>query len=487
MADSLKSKALRAVSWTFLEAVGVRGTQFIVGIVLARLLLPEQFGLIGMLTVFMAVAQSLLDSGFGAALIQKREVAFVDTCSIFYFNIVVGFVAAGLLCLAAPWIAAFYDQPILTPLTRAMSAIIVINSFGLVQNTLLTKELNFRAMTKISLIGSVLSGIAGIAAAAAGLGVWSLVVQQLSNASLHTLLLWLVSPWRPARVFSRQSLRGMFGFGSRVMASALLDTLFSQIYSLTIGKLFSATHLGYFTRAQKMQELPTLTLSWTVGRVTFPVFSSIQDDRARVKRGLRKVLTSLAFLNFPVTVGILMTARPLVLVLLTDKWAPCIPYLRLLCFAGLLFPMNWFNMNVLYAIGRSDLCFRLELIKKTLIVINIAIMWRWGIEALIWGQVVVSILSYGFNSYYNGVLIGYPIWEQVRDLAPYVVPTVVMGVGVYLVGHIPWSSEWLLLLVQMGTGVALCLGSSRLLRLPEFLEMWQTGWRKLSSLRVSAA
>jgi O-antigen/teichoic acid export membrane protein len=279
----------------------------------------------------------------------------------------------------------------------------------------------------------------------------------------------------------------MFGFGSRVMASGLLDTLFSNIYWLTIGKLFSAADLGYFTRAQKMQELPTLTLSWMVGRVTFPVFSSIQDDRARVKRGLRKVLTSLAFLNFPITVGILVTARPLVLVLLTDKWAPCIPYLRLLCLAGLLFPMNWFNINVLYAIGRSDLCFRLDLIKKTLIVIAIAITWRWGIEALIWGQVVVSLLSYGLNSYYNGVLIGYPIWEQARDLAPYVVPTVAMGLGVYLIGHIPMPSEWLLLLIQMCMGVALCLGFSRLLRLPELLEMWQAGWRKLSALKVSAA
>jgi teichuronic acid exporter len=487
MDDSLKSKTLRAVSWTFFEAVGVRGTQFIVGIVLARLLVPEQFGLIGMLAVFMAVAQSLLDSGFGAALIQKRDVAHVDTCSIFYFNIVVGFVAAGLLCLAAPWIAAFYHQPILTPLTRAMSAIIVINSFALVQNTILTRELNFRAMTKVSLIGSVLSGIVGISAAAAGFGVWSLVVQQLSNAFVHTVLLWLVSPWRPAWVFSRKSLRGMFGFGSRVMASGLLNTIFANIYWLTIGKLFSAMDLGYFTRAQKMQELPTLTLSWMVGRVTFPVFSSIQDDRVRVKRGLRKVLTSLAFVSFPITVGILVTARPLVIVLLTEKWAPCVPYLRLLCLAGLLFPMNWFNTNVLYAIGRSDLCFRLEVIKKTLIVISIAILWRWGIEALIWGQVVVSILSYGFNSYYNGVLIGYPIWEQVRDLMPYAVPTVVMGLGVYLIGHIPLPSDWLLLLIQMFTGVALCLGFARLLRLPEFLEMWQAGWRRLSSLKVSAA
>jgi teichuronic acid exporter len=487
VSESLRSRTLRAVSWTFLHAAGVRGTQFIVGIVLARLLLPDQFGLIGMLTVFVAMAQSLLDSGFGAALIQKRDASFVDICSIFYFNLVMGLVAAALLWLIAPWMARFYGQPVLVPLTRAMSAIIVINSFGLVQNTVLTKELNFRALTLINLAAGTVSGVMAIVCALRGFGVWSLVVQQISNASLNTVLLWLANSWRPALVFSLRSLRQLFAFGSRVMASGLLDTLFANVYPLVIGKLFSPADLGFFTRAQKLQELPATTLSWTVGRVTFPVFASIQDDPARLKRGLKSILTSLAFVNFPMMIGVLVTARPLVVVLLTEKWAPCIPYLQLLCLGGLLFPMNWFNRNVLYAMGRSDLCLRLDVVKKSLIVVSIAITWRWGIEAMIGGQVVVSVIAYGINSYYNGTLIGYPLGEQIRDLLPYAVAPALMGVGVGLIGLVPWSGNWSLLLAQVFTGFVLYLCFSRLLRLPEFLKLWEVGWRRLFSSGVSAA
>jgi O-antigen/teichoic acid export membrane protein len=487
VADPLKAKTLRALSWTFLEAVGLRGTQFIVGIILARLLSVDEFGLIAMLTFFMAMAQSLLDSGFGAALIQKRDATNVDKCSIFYFNIFVGIMAAGALCLAAPWIALFYGEPWLTPLARGMSLVVVINSFGLIQNTVLTRELNFKVMTKINLAASVVSGGVGILLAAMGFSVWSLVIQQVSDAFLKTLLLWLVNSWRPALTFSFSSLREMFGFGSRVLASGLLNTAFANIYLLTIGKLFTKSDLGFFSRAKRLQELPAHTLSWTVGRVTFPVFSSIQDDPARLKRGLRSVLTSLAFLNFPVMVGILVTARALVLSLLTEKWAPSIPYLQLLCLEGLLFPMNWFNMNVLYAIGRSDLCFRLEIVKKALIVISIAITWRWGIEAMICGQVLVSILSYCLNSHYNGVLIDYPVRQQLRDLLPYIVAPALMGLGVYFVGLAPVRNCWLLLLIQVITGVILYVGISSLLRLPQCVEIWRVGRSRWLSFRSNKA
>lgn len=486
MTDSLKSKSLRAVSWTFLEAVGLRGTQFVIGIVLARLLEIEEFGLIAMLTIFMAVAQSLLDSGFGAALIQKRDATEVDRCSIFYFNIIVGSILAGVLYLGAPWIALFYDEPALTPLARAMSLIVVINSFALIHNTVLTKELSFKAMTAVSLVASGLSGGIGIGLAVAGFGVWSLAFQQISFALFRTVLLWFVNAWRPAAVFSFASLRRMFGFGSRVMASGLLNTVFAHIYLLTIGKLFSTADLGFFSRARKIQQLPSQTLSWTVGRVTFPVFSRVQDDPARLKRGLREVLTSLAFLNFPVMVGILATSRPLVVALLTEKWAPCVPYLQLLCLEGLLFPMNWFTGNVLYAMGRSDLCFRLELVKKALIVVNIAITWRWGIEAMIWGQVVVSFLSYGLNGYYNGILIGYRVREQLLDLLPYFLAPTFMGLGVYFLGRALPLNDWLVLALQVVTGVVLYAGMSWLLRLPKFLEMWELARRKIRSLASRA-
>jgi O-antigen/teichoic acid export membrane protein len=458
----------------------MRGVQFIVGIVLARLLMPEQFGLIGMLTIFIIVAQSFIDSGFVAALIQKRDASHIDICSIFYFNIIVGIAAAGLLCLIAPYIAAFYNQPILTPLTRVLSLTIVINSFGLIQNALLRKIIDFKTQTKVTLIASVPSGIVGIAMAVAGFGVWSLAIQQISSALFRTIFLWFFNTWRPALIFSFKALRGMFGYGSRLLVSGLLDTVFDNIYLLVIGKLFSAADLGFFTRAQTINEIPSYSLSGTVGRVTFPVFSTLQEEPARLKRGVKKALTTLVLVNFPMMIGLALVARPLVLVLLTEKWAPCIPYLQLLCMVGLLFPLCAMNVNVLQAMGRSDLILRLGIINKALVVISIAITYRWGIEAMIYGQIAVSIFSYYLNSYYNGVLIGYPIKEQLADLSSYLIMAIVMGLAVYIVGHVPLPNLWSLLLVQITAGFIVYICLCRLFKLPAFLELWQAGWKRVS-------
>lgn len=487
MADSLRSKTLHALSWSFLESVGLQGVRFVIGIVLARLLFPEQYGLIGMLTIFMAVAQSFLESGFGAALIQKREATPTDICSIFYFNIVVGVAAAGLLCLVAPWIAAFYNQPILTPLTRALSLSIVINSFGLIQTTILTKQVDFKTQTKVSLIAGALSGIIGVILAAAGFGVWSLAIQQISSTLFRTIFLWFFNPWRPALIFSLTSLREMFSFGSRMLASGLLNQIFDNIYLLVIGKLFSATDLGFFTRAKTLGELPSQTLSGMVGRVTFPVFSTIQDDPARLKKGMKKALTTLVLVNFPMMIGLAVIARPLVLVLLTEKWAESIPYLQLLCLLGVLFPLHVINLNLLQALGRSDLFLRLEIIKKVLIVINIAVTVRWGISAMIYGMIAMSIICYYLNSYYTGVLIGYPIREQLRDLSSYLIMTVLMGIAVYAAGLLPFPNHWSMLLVQITIGVAIYFCLCWLFRLKAFMEVWQAGWNKLLFLRGGSA
>lgn len=482
--ENLKHKTIRALFWSFFESAGLQSVRFVVGIVLARLLFPAQFGLIGMLMIFMAVAQSFLDSGFGAALIQKREATLTDTCSIFYFNIGVGLAAAGLLCMVAPWIAVFYNQPILTPLTRALSLTIVINSFGLIQNTILTKQVDFKTQAKVSLIASALSGIIGVSMAATGFGVWSLVVQQISSAFFRTVLLWLLNGWRPALIFSLKSLREMFGFGSRLLASGLLNQIFDNIYILVIGKLFSATDLGFFTRAQTLREVPSKTLSEMVGRVTFPVFSTIQDDPARLKKGMKKALTTLVLVNFPMMIGLAVIARPLVLVLLTEKWTESIPYLQLLCLVGLLFPLHVINLNLLQALGRSELFLRLEIIKKILIVINIAVTVRWGISAMIYGMIGTSIISYYLNSYYTGVLIGYPIREQLRDLFPYLILAVVMGIAVYAAGLLPFPNHWSILLLQMPLGIVIYVCLCRLFRLPAFVEIWQTWWRKMVFLKM---
>ncbi len=471
MSSDLKNKTIHAIKWTFIEAIGLRGVQFVIGIILARLLLPEQFGLIGMLMIFIAVAQTFLDSGFGAALIQKQNITDKHANSIFYFNILVSMIIAGCLCGLAPWVAAFYKQPILTTLLRLMSISLVLNAFGLVQNILLRKSLNFKTETKVSLISSVLSGIIGIGMAYQGYGVWSLAVQQIASALFRATLLWVFSDWRPLYLFSLQSLREMFGFGSKILCTGLLNTIFDNMYLIVIGKLFSPAVLGYYTRADNLQQLPSRTLSSMVLRVTFPVFSTIQDDRQRVKQGMKKALTMLGLVNFPLMIGLAVVARPLVLVLLTDKWMPCVPYLQLLCVVGLMYPLNLTNLSVLQALGRSDLSLRLEIIKKTLIVLNIMITWRWGIMAMITGQVLISLVNYYLNAYYNKVLLKYSIWEQIGDLYPYLINALVMGGLVYVMIYLPISGLKLILMCQIMTGGIVYIILCRFLRFPAYMEL----------------
>ncbi|MFC1761262.1 lipopolysaccharide biosynthesis protein [Planctomycetota bacterium] len=483
MSRSLKSKTIHGLGWSFLERIGQQGIQFIIGIILARLLLPEQFGLITMLTIFMAIAQTFINSGFGQALIQKKDTTLVDECSIFYFNILVGFLAAGLLCLVAPWIAAFYKQPILTPLTRVLSLNLIINAFGLVQTTLLTRNLDFKTQLKVSVIATALSGTIGVTLALNGFGVWSLVAQSLSANFFRTALLWLFHHWRPAWAFSYASLRIMFAFGSKLLCARLVATIFDNMYLIVIGKMFSAVDLGFYSRAKGIQQLPVMNISATVGRVTFPVFSSVQDDKARLKRGVRKALMTLVMVNFPLMIGLAIVARPLVLVLLTDKWLPCVPYLQLLCVVGMLYPLHAINVNVLLAQGRSDLNLRLNLLKNTLKVVFLAITWRWGIEAILWGQIVLSLLCYFLNAHYTAILIKYSVQEQVRDLSPYLGVAGIMGVGVYALKYTITGSVALLLGVQVAMGIILFIGLCRIFRLLAYEEVWQIFRQKLGQVQ----
>ena len=482
---SLRQKTIHALFWSFFERIGQQGIQFIVSIILARLLLPEQFGLIAMLMIFMAIAQSFIDSGFGQALIQKQDVTHIDECSIFYFNILVGFLATVLLCIASPWIAGFYNQPLLVPLTCALSLNMIINAFGIVQTTLLTKQIDFKTQLKVSVIATVISGTIGITMAFNGFGVWSLVAQSLGSNLFRTILLWFFNTWRPSLVFSLDSLRVMFTFGSRLLASGLLDTVFRNIYIVVIGKLFTPADLGFYSRATSLQELPVLNISAIIGRVTFPVFSSVQDDKPQLKRGVRKALTMLVMINFPMMIGLAIVAKPLVLLLLTEKWAPCIPYLQLLCVVGMLYPLHVINLNVLAAQGRSDLFLRLEILKKILIVIAIAVTYRWGIIAMIYGQIATSCLAYFLNAYYTGKMLDYPITEQIQDLIPSLALASIMGGCVYAFHYTPIVNQSALLFVQIMTGIVLYAALCYIFRISSFMEVIEIVTSKLIKLRYS--
>ncbi len=481
---TLKAQAVRGAAWGFIEAIGLRGVQFVINIILARLLAPEQFGLIGMLMIFIALSWTLMDSGFGAALIQKQSITEEDKNSIFYFNIFVGIVITVLLCLIAPWVAAFFKQPVLTSLLRVLSLVIVINSLGMVQGNLLIKEIDFKTQTKISLAASLCSGIIGVTFAYYGFGVWSLAIQQLSNAVFRVVLLWILNSWRPALIFSMSSLREMFSYGSKLLVSGLLNVVFEHIYVIIIGRIFSPLTLGLYTRAKSLKTMPSWTLCAMVGRVTFPVFSKIQDDRERVKRAMRKSLTTMVLINFPVMIGLAVVAYPFVFVVLTSKWKACVPYLEVLCLGGLMLPLIFINLNVLRALGRSDLVLKIEALSKILIIINIVLTWRWGVMAMIWGQVAVSILSYGLNVYYNKIIIGYSMKEQIKDIYPYLINALLMGLAVCGVIYLPINNLPVLFIIQLVVGAAVYTLLCRIWKLPAYQEAEEIVLSRLPLRRI---
>jgi O-antigen/teichoic acid export membrane protein len=468
--STIKHKAFSAVIWSALERVSGQLIRFAIGVVLARLLLPAEFGLIGMITVFMGVSQVFVNCGFGEALIQKQNASPQDESSVFYFNIALGLIAAGLLYGAAPWIARFYEQPSLVTLTRFMALDIIIGSFGSVQTILLTKRLHFKIQLKISVTATLISGAVAIVMALKGFGVMSLVAQILVGDSLRTIMIWIFEGWRPMPSFSWSSLREMFPYGSRLFASGILNSIFVEIYSIIIGKLYNPATLGFYTRARQMQQLPVDNLSGIVSRVSFPLFAAIQEDKPALKRGVRRAVKGLTWLNLPVMVGLAVTARPLVIVLLTEKWLPCVPYIQLLCIAGALYPLSLIHVNALSAQGRSDLFLRLEIIKKVLTVVAVAATFHFGVIGLLIGSVIVSVMSYALNGYYSTTLFAYSWREQVFDLLPYAALSAIMGVCVKGVNWLPLTGNLSLLIVQVVTGVVVYATGSWFWRVSAFSE-----------------
>ncbi len=452
MTESLKSKTVLGIFWSSVDIFGKQGIQFVISIIIARILVPADYGLIGMLTIFFGIAQSFVDSGFGSALIQKKNPTQVDYSTVFFFNVFIGLAFYTLLFLSAPLIADFYHQPLLLNLTRFLGLNIIINSFSIVQANIFVKHIDFKTTAKISFATVIFSGATGIFLAYKGFGVWSLAIQQIVSAVLNSILLFTISKWRPALVFNLASLKTMFKFGSRLLASGLLDVIFTNIYYIIIGKVFSAKQLGYYAQAQKIQTIPSNLIGSTISRVTFPIFSSIQDQDIRLKHNYRKTIRTIVFIVFPLMIGLMVVAEPLVNVLLTDKWLPSVIFLQLLCINGLTYPLSIINLNILKVKGRSDIFFRLEVIKKVLIIISIIISLPYGIIALVIGQVVLSFVSYGLNMYYSGRLVDYSVKEQLTDIFPYFALALVMGIFVYIAGLLLIENYILKLALQLLLG-----------------------------------
>ena len=470
MSESLKQKTVKGVFWSSVERFSVQGIQFLVMIIMARLLTPKDYGLVGMVAIFIAVAQSLVDSGFSQALIRKQNRTETDNSTVFYFNIVVGILLYLILFAIAPWIAKFYDSPELTTLMRVVCLSVVFNSFVVVQRALLTVNIDFKTQAKASLTAAIVSGIVGVGMAYSGFSYWSIVAQQLVNLGLNTLLLWLFARWRPRWIYSWNSFRELFTFGSKLMASGLLDVVYRNMYLLVIGKVFTASSLGYYTRASQFAEFPSSNLTSIMQRVTYPVLCQIQNDDERLALIYRRFLRVSAFLIFPLLAGLSAVAEPFILLLLKEQWLFASTLLQIICFGMMWYPIHSINLNLLQVKGRSDLFLKLEIIKKIIAVIILCITVPMGLVAMCVGQIFSSIICLIINTHYTGKLIQVGFLRQMQDLLPTLVLSLTMWGVVY--STISFLTGSLLQLITgIVVGVIYYIVFAFLFRFPELKEL----------------
>lgn len=472
MTESLKNKTVKGVGWSFIDNLSSSGITFLVGLVLARLLTPSEYGIMAILTIFIAVSNSIVDSGFSNALIRKTDARRVDYNTVFLFNLLVSGFLYVVLFLAAPAISRFFKEPLLVEVMRVIGWVLVINALAIIPRTLFVKEVNFKIQTKVSLIASISSGVIGIGMALAGLGVWSLVGQQLSRQLLNTLFLWIYCTWRPAWEFSMQSFKELFSFGSKLLLSGLLDTVFKEIYSLVIGRCYTSAQLGQYTRASQFNQIFSSNLTTVIQRVSYPVLSSIQDEPERLRDAYRKVIKSTMLISFACMLGLAAVARPLIIILIGEKWLPAVGFLQIICFSGMLYPLHAINLNILQVKGRSDLFLRLEIIKKIIAVGPLVLGVLFSIEYMLWGSVCTSLIAYFLNSYYSADLIDYPTKEQIKDILPTFLVSFVTAAAMWSLTLLSLSN-WLLLPLQCLLGIALAVFIYECLHLPEYVEVKQ--------------
>lgn len=466
---NLKGVAAKGLFWSAMERFGAQGIQFVFGIMITRILMPSDYGLLGMILIFMAVGQTLIDSGFGSALIWKKAPTENDYSTVFYFNISVSFVLYAIFFLLAPYISRFYNEHLLVDLIRVICLNFIILSFSLIQQTILQKKVDFKLLAYVNVAGSLLAGVLALIMAYKGFGVWAIVWQILIKSFITSLLLWIYNKWRPVFAFSWFSLKELFNYGSKLTVAGLIYTIFQYFYFNVIGKLFPVEALGFYTRASQLQEFPVKTIASIFHRVAFPVFSAIQDENERLKNAVSKTLRTMSFFTFPVLIGLIAVADPLIELVLTEKWLPASGYFKLLCLIGLFYSFHVVNGEILKTKGKSNWVLTLEFITKTIMVINIFITWRWGITAIIYGQMVTVIVAHLLGTWYVWKLTGYSLWQQIKDVFVYFALSVIMYLIAVLILHL-FSNPVLSLTIASMAGATFYFSAASVLKLEEILE-----------------
>ena len=468
--QSLKDKTIKGTMWSAADALLGQGVSFLVGIVLARLLSPDEYGLIGICMIFNSVLNGIVDSGFSNALIRKKDCTVDDYNTMFLTNLGFSIVLYGLLFVSSPLVAHFFGRQELTALVRATGLLLFFNALSITQVTILTKRIDFKTKTKASLISAILSGIVGIAMAYTGFGVWALVGQMLSKQLLYTLCLWVLNKWWPKLKFSSKSFHYMWGFGWKLLVSGLLNNIWNQLYQVVVGKCYNPATLGQFTKSNEYASIFSSNLSGIIQRVSYPVLSELQDDKERMVEGYRRVIKMTMFITAISMISLGAVAEPLIYCMIGPQWHEAATYLPLICISMAFYPLHAINLNMLQVLGRSDIFLYLEIIKKVIGLVPICI----GIFVDIYWMLVASILT-GFvslylNSWYTDKALGYTFWKQLRDIAPSFGIAFTIAISVYFFKYLP-ISNWGILPIQIVVGMVVCVAICRKSELDEYNEV----------------
>ena len=453
--------------WKVLENGGVQIVQFVISLILARMLGPERYGTIALLLVFIAIANVFIQSGFQTALIQKRQVDDLDYSSVFYLGLGVALLLYAVIFAGAPAVAAFYHDPELKSMLRVLALMIFFGAVVSVQTAMVSRKMEFRKMCAASLLATCLSGIAGVIGAYRGLGTWALVVQQLGTQFLLMVFLWVLVGWKPMRAFSFSRVKALFSYGWKLLCSSLLDTVYNNLYTMVIGRIYQKDVVGYYNRGNQFPQLIVNNLAASIQAVMLPAFSASQEDKERMKAMVRRSIVTSAFVIFPMMAGLVAVAKPLISIILTEKWLPCVPFLQIMCVAYAMWPIHIANLQAINALGRSDIFLKLEIIKKALGLAVLAVSIPFGIYAMVWLKASTDFAGTIINAYPNKKLLNYSFLEQWRDVFPALVLSVVMGAIVYSLQFFI-HNNWLLLIAQIGVGVLIYGGLAWIFKVESF-------------------
>ncbi|MBE6583901.1 MAG: lipopolysaccharide biosynthesis protein [Ruminococcaceae bacterium] len=460
-------KVITNFIWKFLERGGAQLVSFVVSIILARLLAPEVYGTIALVTVFTTIMQVFINSGLGTALVQKKDSDDVDFSTVFYFNMIMCLALYAIMFFTAPLISSFYEMPELTPVIRVLSLTLIISGLKNIQQSYVSKHLLFKKFFFSTLGGTMVSAAVGIYLAYMGYGVWALVWQNVTNELIGTIVLWFTVRWRPKNVFSFQRMESLFSFGWKLLLSALIDTLYNDIRTLIIGKKYSSEDLAFYNKGRQFPNLIVTNINYSIDSVLLPVLAQEQDDKARVKAMTRRAIKTSTYIMMPMMMGLAMCAEPLISLLLTEKWLPCVLYMRVFCFTYAFYPIHTANLNAIKAMGRSDLFLVLEIIKKAIGLTAVLISMWFGVEWMAYSLLITTLISQIINSYPNKKLLNYSYLQQVRDMLPQILLSCVMGAAVFCVQFLGLN-DILTLLIQVPLGIAIYVGGSVIFKLESF-------------------